>query len=172
MPRTKKPRLGRIDKGLTPEERHALYTFLTVEPYHKGVAQLSAKGINVTVSGLQQWFADYASHFAFKEFQLSSESIGAQLRALGVKVTDSNLKEAAAKLFERQAILNMQPDRFMRWYAEDRKLKIQEAALKLDQQKFDRLKRIEDESRKALTAGGTEAELIAEWKRILNFDDA
>jgi hypothetical protein len=171
MSRTKKNRLGKIDKGLTPEEQHALYVFLTKEPYHKGAAFLASKGINVSVSMVQHWFADYAAHFAFQEFQLSTSSIAEQLRNLGIKVTDANMKEVAAKLFERQAILNMQPDKFMRYYIEDRRLSVQEAALKLDQQKFERLKRIEDESRKALTAGGTEAELIAKWKQILNFDE-
>lgn len=177
MVRQRKASSAGVLVKLSDEEQAQLFTFLRSNPIEKGCEWVFQKtGRSISPRGLYWWVARYSSARKAERLKESTARMDQELKDAGFKVTASNLDDWVLNYFMREAQIFESPEIVLRLYVERKRLALEERrvanneeALKLDLAKFKRLERIEDESRKALEAGGTEAELIAKWKQILNF---
>lgn len=169
MRRQRKPQPKQTLDLLPEQVQHALYEFLKNRSYRDGLAWLEKRGVIVQINYLCNWWGRYASRFVVAKHQEANEALLEKLKESGIK--EPTADAMLVQYLQRLTYLNEDPELFLRYYSDRKKLELQERDLALREQKFERLKRIEEESRKALQAGGTEAELIAKWKQILNFSD-
>lgn len=169
----KKPEPNSLLNRLSEIEQASLYEFLRTHTYVNGCVWLQQKkDIAVSPSMLCRWWSWYASRELAQRAANNAQNLASELKDAGFKVTQQNLDDWTLNYFQRQAALGSQPDVVLKFFAERKRLELQERHLVLEEKKFERLKQIEEEARKTLTSGDTEADMVKRFKEILGFNDA
>lgn len=169
--RTKKDPGHKMD-WLSDTQLHDLFEYLKTHTYSQAQRKLAQAGVKISIAALYQWFYRYAAANSVRKFMESKASLGAAMKAGQLPSSQDAFDKAVAHYIQQEAVLTEKPELWLKAFTEFKKINFLERDLRLREQKFERLQRMEEESRKALTQGGTEAELIAKWKQILNFEDS
>jgi hypothetical protein len=171
MTKRKKPDPRGKLTTLSQDELMELFEFLRNNSYTRGCIYLhKTKGITISPNGLCKWWSGFAARLHAESMERERLEMIDKLGATGRKLSKRQMEDMTAEFFQRHAALGMNEEVYLKFMHARHKMDVESREIALKEKQFERLKRQEDESRKALQQGGTEAEMVKRFKEILGFN--